>query len=820
MATSSRSLADDIRARTDAQLVDLLLARPDLARPSPADLTSLAARSGTRASVQRAVESLDRGHLQVLEALVVAGDGASVADLAALLGGADESLVTSHLGDLWTAALVWRGADGEHVVRTVPEVFGSSIAGLGAPLHELRPDLASRVPTPEELRATIAEAPDDARAMLEKMTWGPALGVLPTGAPGRTTARWLIEHLLLLPVSVDRVAMPREVGLVLREGRLHRTPELEPPVLHSQHASLVDAAAGGSASELLTQIDELAAMWGAEPPRVLRAGGVSVRDLRVTQHRLDVTPERTAFVVEVAYAAGLVADDGELVPVWAPTAEIDEWPSVDAGERWATLALAWAASTRAPHLVGRRSTGAGPANVLGPDVQWPAIRGVRRDVLRELATLEPGEAADVASLRERLAWRRPSRAASVLGEAVEAVLREAEWLGVTGRGALSEAGRALVDSTFPSSAPSSSAASSPASSSSSSPSAPSSPIRGDRGGRVTGGITSTRGGPVARRGDGGAAATSQEQSRGAVLQTVAAAMSAHLPAPVDHVLVQADLTAVAPGPLVGSLGAFMRLAADVESRGGATVYRFTPESVRRALDAGWTSAEVIETVRRSSSTPVPQPLEYLVSDVARRHGQTRIGGAAAYIRSDDAAVLDTMLASRDLSALQLRRLAPTVLVSSADPRVLIDLLREHGFAPVHESRDGTVVHTEAPKRRSGTRRRGLAPVVSPVDHDTTLGLVESLRAAEATADDRRAEHDLRAGPSIPTTDPVVTLALLRDAVAEHHGVWIGLSDQVGITTRLLVHPERVEGGRIWATDDAGRERTFSVHRITGATLES
>ncbi|HET7802456.1 MAG TPA: hypothetical protein VFL38_18675, partial [Humibacillus xanthopallidus] len=518
MATSSRSLADDIRARTDAQLVDLVLARPDLARPSPADLTSLAARAGTRASVQRAVEALDRGHLQVLEALVVAGDGASVTDLATLLGGADESVVASHLGDLWTAALVWRASDGEHVVRTVPEVFGSSIAGLGAPLAELRPDLASRVPTAEQLRATLAEAPDDSRAMLEKMTWGPALGVLPTGSAGRTTARWLIEHHLLLPVSVDRVALPREVGLVLREGRLHRIPELEPPALDSRHASLVDAAAGGSASELLTQVDELAAMWGADPPRVLRAGGVAVRDLRLTQQRLDVTAERTAFVVEVAYAAGLVADDGEIVPVWAPTAEIDDWPSVDAGERWATLAIAWAGSTRAPHLVGRRSTGTGPANVLGPDVQWPAIRGVRRDVLRELATLDPGQAPDATSLRDRLAWRRPSRSAAVLGEAVEAVLREAEWLGVTGRGALSEAGRALVDTAFP---------------------ATPSPIRGDRGGTVGGGITSNRGGPVARRGDGGStvggAITSNGQTRGEALHAVAAAMAAHLPAPVDHV---------------------------------------------------------------------------------------------------------------------------------------------------------------------------------------------------------------------------------------------------------------------------------------------
>src|SRR3954454_15554299 len=131
MATSSRSLADDIRGRSDAELIDLVLARPDLARPAPADLTSLAARAGTRASVQRAVESLDRGHLQVLEALVVAGDGSSVADLTALLGGADESLVANHLGDLWASALIWRGADGDHVVRTVPEVLGSSVAGLG-----------------------------------------------------------------------------------------------------------------------------------------------------------------------------------------------------------------------------------------------------------------------------------------------------------------------------------------------------------------------------------------------------------------------------------------------------------------------------------------------------------------------------------------------------------------------------------------------------------------------------------------------------------------------------------------------------------------
>ncbi len=797
MATTSRSLADDIRGRSDAELIDLVLARPDLARPAPADLTGLAARAGTRASVQRAVEALDRGHLQVLEAVVVAGDGADRSVLLQLLGTDDTKTVETIVQDLWRSALLWRGADGDHVVRTVPEVLGAAVAGLGVPMRELRPSSPPEHADPDRIRATIAEAPDDSRAMLERMTWGPAFGVLPTAAPGRTTARWLLEHHLLVPVSTDRVAMPREVGLVLRGGRLHRVAELTPPDIEAHAVSLVDAAAGGAASECLTHVDELAAAWGADPPRVLRAGGLSVRDLRITQMALDLDPEHTAFVVELAYAAGLVADDGEVVPVWAPTSEIDEWSSSEAGHRWAALALAWLASTRAPHLVGRRSTGTGPANALGPDVQWPAIRAIRREVLRELASLEPNRAPAPASLRERLAWRRPNRTAAVLDEAVEAVLREGEWLGVTGRGALSEAGRALVAPLVPAG-------------------------RGDGGGGV--GVANTSNGKRAarRRGDGGsgvaAGITSTEQPA-VTVETVAAAMSAHLPSPVDHILVQADLTAVAPGPLVGGLGSFMRLAADVESRGGATVYRFTPESVRRALDAGWTAADFIETVRRSSRTTLPQPLEYLVSDVARKHGQTRIGGAAAYIRSDDEAVLDTMLASRDLAPLRLRRLAPTVLVSSADPRVLVDLLRDNGFAPVHEGQDGTVVHAETPRRRAGSRRRGPGPMVSPVDRPYTQSLVDGLRAAEATADQRRVEDETRPGPRIQAMDPVVTLSLLRDAVADRHGVWIGYSDGHGATSRHLIHPQKVEGGRVRATDESGHEKSFSVHRITGATLE-
>lgn len=786
MAAPNRSLADDIRGRSDDELVALVLARPDLARPAPADLTGLAARASTRASVQRAVEALDLGHLHVLEALVVAGEAASATALLGLLGvdsgdRAGARLVATCVDDLWTAALVWRAGRDTHVVRTVEEVLGASVSGLGAPWSELRP--AAPALDPEGIAAKIEQAPGPARAILDRLTWGPAVAVPPTGPAGRTAVRWLLEQSLLVTVASDRVTLPREVGLVLRGGRLHRDARLRAPDLPAKDVSapIVDAVAGGAASDLLVRVDELAGAWGAQPPRVLRAGGLSQRDLKLTEQALDLEPERAAFIVEIAYAAGLVGDDGDVVPVWAPTAELDEWSASAGGDRWARLGRAWLGMIRAPHLVGRRVADS-PVNALGPGVQWPAIRGIRRAVLAELARLPQGHAPTADDLRELLLWRRPLRPAGPLADAVEGVLRQAEWLGVTGRGALSSPGRALVAA--------------------------------DTG-----------------RGDGRLSRDASVRGTGRTEPNLpdlpdlpvgardpAAAMAPHLPEPVDHILVQADLTAVAPGPLEGDLAAFMRLTAEIESRGGATVHRFTTASIRRALDAGWTAAALLDTLRAASRTPIPQPLEYLVSDVARKHGQTRVGSSAAYLRSDDAATLERMVAARELAPLRLRRIAPTVLVSSADPAVLVDLLREHGFAPVLEAADGGVLVNEPARRRARTRRPVSPPVASPVDETFTRDLVSDLRAGEASAVQRRAEEANRPGPAIPATDPVVTLAVLRDAIAERHGVWIGVTDRLGATTRQLVHPRRVEGGRVWAADEAGHEHTWSVHRITGATL--
>lgn len=661
------SLAADLAGRSDAELVALLLARPDLARPVPADLSALAARAGTAPSVARAVERLDAGARAVLRAASTTRDGIppTSAELRAVLGVSPEQEpeLESVLGQLRALALVWEDGRGWCAVPT-------------------------------------------------------ASGLLGEGGESET-------------------------GVSLR------APESESSLVGLSGA---DRVGGAAARETLVHLDLLAELWSHHPPRVLRAGGLGVRELAQVARQLEISTEQAAWVVETASSAGLVANDGEADPTWAPTPDYDAWTGRDAATRWVALTRAWLASPRAAYLVGtpiRSGRAAGAISTLGPDAFWPPVRALRLDVLGELARLAPGAAPTAASLLARLTWRRPARNPAGAADAVAAVIREAHWLGLVGLGALTTTGRALVEG------------------------------RDD--------------------------------------EALAAAAAASLPAAVDHVLLQADLTIVAPGPLEGELAQLMGLVADVESRGGATVLRLSPTSVRRALDTGVVADDLLGQLARFSRTPVPQPVDYLVRDVARRHGQVRVGGATAYVRSDDEAGLAAMLADRALAPALLRRIAPTVLVSRAKPSVLLELLRDNGYAPAQEAPDGMLVVAKRPVHRARLRRHTTHghPTLAPVDATVAAAVVAALRVAPP----RPPVGAARSGAApigVLATDPLTTARLLRQAASDSLAVWIGYADRNGRTNRHLVRPVRVDGGRVYAVSgESLAEQVFLLHRITG-----
>lgn len=162
---------------------------------------------------------------------------------------------------------------------------------------------------------------------------------------------------------------------------------------------------------------------------------------------------------------------------------------------------------------------------------------------------------------------------------------------------------------------------------------------------------------------------------------IAAAVAERFPEPVSELIVQADLTAVAPGPMTHEVATTIRKLAKVESRGGATVFRFTSASIQQAFDHGWSASGIMDWVSRHSTTQVPQPLHYLVNDVARRHGQIRVGTATCWVTLDDPAQMTLAMSDPDTVALGITRITDTALVADAEPDEVVAWLRRLGLTP-------------------------------------------------------------------------------------------------------------------------------------------
>ena len=774
-----RTLAEDLRGRDDTALGALLRGRPDLAQPVPADSAQLASRAATRASVVQLLDRLDRFMLDVVDACAVATalhDGPMERATVVRLVGRPAAEVAPAIERLRTLAVLWGADDALRLVRTVRDVLGPHPGGLGPPARQallaLAPSRIARIARDLGLTATgdpVADAEQigdrlgdgasldalldrlgpDTRAALDAVAAGPPTAQVGNArravdaATALSPVDKLLAHGLLVPVESATVLLPAEVGLHMRGGRIRADLVVGPPspATTERSAGVVDRTAAGAAAEVVRLVEALLESWLAAPPGVLRAGGLAARDLRRAGASLQVDDGTVALLAESALAAGLVGRSDDFEPVWLPTDAYDVWAASSTATQWAAIARAWLGMPRLPGLVGSRAERDRLVAPLGPDLDHPVAPEVRRTALEALAALPPGHAANPEDLLAVLHWQRPRRRSRLRDDIARWSLQEAGLLGVTGAGALSSFGRALLTN----------------------------------------------------------------------VSATAAALDRLLPTPIDHVLLQADLTAVAPGPLEVDLGRRLSLIADVESTGGATVYRFSADSVRRGLDAGQSAAEMQRFLAKVSRTPVPQPLAYLVDDVARRHGLMRVGSAESFVRCDDESALVELLADRRAAGLGLRRIAPTVVASQLPPDVLLARLRSIGLAPAAEAVDGSVVVAQPPVRRAPTMvRSGTQTYELPGLTDRLVeATVRALRTGDIVADQRPD------GATAARMQPAEAIAMLREAADAGASVWIGYVDNHGVTSERVIDPVRLEGGWLTAFDHRSQEvRSFAVHRIS------
>ncbi|MGI5147093.1 helicase-associated domain-containing protein [Plantactinospora sp. CA-294935] len=816
------TLADHLRALPDEALAALFRLRPDLVVPVPTDLSALAVRAQSRVSVARALDGLDEFTLRILDAARLSRDTdhgeTSTETILTLAAGTgrrvDRAGVRSAVDRLRALFLLFGPEESLRIVPGVDEVCSPYPAGLGRPAAELDPETAALVADPARLRRTLLAAPPPARAILDRLAAGPPVGTLPAAAPpgggAAAPVSWLVDNRLLVPVTEPSglagkptaVELPREIGLLLRResgplGPLRPTPPTVAGAAREPKAA--DSAGAGQAMEAVRHTEALLEQLATEPAPVLRSGGLGVRDLRRLARASGLDESTAALLLEVAYAAGLLGEldlpgattrngaDQQMLPA----AGYEGWRDGSLAHRWEHLARAWLTMTRQVGLVGQRDDRDRPITVLSAEAERAGVPAVRRDVLGVLGDLEPGAAPSVDEVVDLLAWRSPRR--SLGREAGQReVLAEAALLGVTGLGALTTYGRLLLAQWTAGETRPGEPGDDPLG------------VRPDADGAAGGGSAAVR------------------------------ALDALLPAPVDHFLVQADLTVVVPGPPEPTVAAELATVAEHESAGGASVYRVTGASVRRALDAGYAAEDLHTLFTRRSRTPVPQGLTYLIDDVARKHGGLRVGSAGAYLRSDDEALLTEVLADRRLAPMSLRRLAPTVLTTPHLVGRLLAALREAGYAPVSEDATGATVLTRPKVRRAPARgsvaSRVADPLVTPrLSAPRLLGIVEQIRRGDAAARAaRRAPSTVRgagqpggAGPGMPTTHAhTQALAVLQQAVRDKALVWVGYVDAHGATASRLVRPVSIGAGYLRAEDERTEMlHTFALHRITAAVLD-
>lgn len=710
------------------RLARLLRLRPDLLAPSPQDLTTLAVRVGSEASI--------RTHLQRLDAATL---GAAVA------------------------------------LARVAAQPQDPTSGQG-PVQE---------PDPAAVEALHAAG-------------------LFFGETGS-------EQTLATPARLPHIVDSLTAHLPELAGTLAVAPAPSPSPA-SASAAVIENASLAAITELLDDVAELLALLTASPATTLRTGGVGMRELRriaaasarwgppassssargrasagtlgaVTGS--DASVGEIGWLLELTAACGLIElSDGQS---WSPGRLAQQWGAAARQHQHQLLVSGWLLAPRAPMLLRGPHPSSRIAPTLGLDRQRGDAEALRRALLETAAGLLgepsgregqlyalnlpeddlPGPDALTGALPRRLAAQRPLLSARVM-HLLPWLMREAERLGLFAVGTLSTAGEALLQGSMSQEA-----------------------VRQD---------PALSAGARWRPG----------------LSRLAERLASTMPAQVDTILVQSDLTAIATGALSPASAAALADFAQREGHGAVPTFRFSPDSLHRGLTRGWTGAGMLTWLEAHSLTEVPAALRTQVEDAARTWRGVQIGEAGAWLRVTDADQRAALLTHPVLDGLGLQVLAEDILTCRASAKVLELALSEAGF--------NTALHTEA--EPAGRRRE---PTGTSAEHTASWALEtspwEQSPVRITSAEPREADESLlrataaalrqagRAAPSASAANQDV-IGTLRSALAARRELTLIRVSPQGSTHRLTGVPTGMNAGRvrIRVRDDQG-DATVMLHRI-------
>jgi XPB/Ssl2-like helicase family protein len=752
-----RSFAEYLSGLGEAPLTALFQARLDvLVQPVPRDFSQLAQRLGGADSLGAALRTANRDMVMVGQAVVALGASATMPGLALLLG-ASEQAVRAGVADLCGRGLAWDSSGVLCLPERLEAHWFAEIGG-GRPVAKIAPSVLA-----EDLRAAVG-----------------AFGVATDGLRKSESAARLSELMADLPLLTKVIAeLPTAVKDRLSEFR------------HGYHGYYYSGYSGYGrpqprgagdrdptelliAAGLLLRVNHQPEL----PREVAIASWLAERELTLTG-RPDIPPAgaNEAAVRRAAQAAAQEAlrgmttllDEARATPITAlKKGGVGPRERARLAKRLSIpedVVVLWIDLAYAADLLGRADAGYAPTHSYAG---WRAAEAGRRwavlvdawfslehaptsretqgdkehppplplasaaGLLRRALLSAARSGASVSAAGKEIDWFFPLHGydAERRGDKVAAAVREAELLGVIATDVVSELGEHLL--------------------------------------AVTG--------------------TSPE---GAV-DELARRCAALLPEASCSVILQSDLTAVVSGQPSAAVSRLLKDSAVAETHGAARTWRFTPASIRAALDAGWTAQDLLTELATISDRPVPQPLEYLITDASRRHGQVRVRGMRSCVIADDALITE-ILHTRSLNKLHFSQLAPTVLSSPNNLDDVLVRLREVGLSPMAEDAQGAVIVEARHDHEAPTLDRMI--ITTP---RAALSATELARRLAANPD----------GETVPATADSDTfellsqlnchlddaeLELLSDAVDHHNDVLIVYRDKNGSRSTRAIRPQQLYG---------------------------
>ncbi len=791
-------LAATLATFDDDRLAALLALRPDLAYPPPRDLPALAARAGAWPSARDCYLEVDRAARRVVDALCLLPRPTAIGDLAALLGvPTGDTDLTAALRRLEDRALAF--AVPPATIRLLP-----ALTQLDYPAR-LGPSLASALAT-------------HTSAALEQMA--ARLGAKP--ARTKVATLGLIQKILTDPVTVGHLVAQGPPGT----EELARRVAAEGPLVNVRGGlySIDERTPAGWLSKrgLLGIADFYTAVMPREPAVALRGGSIfPAHCLRRPEPVVDAVDQGTVDATAAERALRVVSDIAAIFEQW----DVEPAAALKAG------GLGIREVRRAAKVVD--CTDEEAARIL----ELAAVAGLAR------VDIVGGVARPTARYDEWLALEAPRRWAQLAGAWVASDLhlslagaigtKEKPIPPLLDRGPELDAARRrrlVLDALerTPTGAAVTSASVHQG-------------VEWDGPG-VWGGGPATAAMLISWALDetqliglsaGGALSTAGRALVGGRLDDAAAHLVALAPPVVNEFVIQADFTAVVAGEAAVEVRAGLGLLADVESKGAATVYRFSEDSLRRAFDAGRGAQDILAFLEHHASRGVPQALAYLIGDLGRRFGNVRVGPAASYLRSDDPSLLAEVLQAKRTARLRLRRLAPTVLVSDVDAATVNLTLQTAGYLPARENADGTLLLTRPVAQRLPDKP---VPAYAARRAPDPRAIVVELRRKPPPPAAASPKGPAAPGSPAPTPwaqpvladilrptdiirDPRAVRALLGQACDEY---WLARLSYVGSTghaTEITVEPTELDGRHLYAhCFPMGNERTFVIDRIEWARI--